>query len=60
MKLIAKDRSIRGYGRNSKDELISSVNESKTIRKNKAIKNIKKFNIGDRMLRDMRVLHELD
>ena len=60
MKLIAKDRSIRGYRRISKDELINSINESKPIRKSKAIKGIKKFNIDDRMLRDMRTLYELD
>ena len=60
MKLIAKDRSIRGYIRISKDELINSINESKPIRKNKAIKGIKNFNIDDRMLRDMRTLYELD
>ena len=36
MKLIAKNKSIRDYKRMSKDELISSNNESKPI-KNKTI-----------------------
>ena len=59
LKLIGKKISIRGYKRMSKDELISSINESKPI-KNKTIKGIRNLcrlkkdkAIKDKVLRDI-------
>ena len=42
MKLIAKNRNVKGYKRMSKNKLISSLKASKPIKRNKTIKDIRK------------------
>ena len=60
IKLTVKNRSIRGYKRMSKDELISSINESKAI-KNKTTKGIRKYkDIKSKALGDIRNLYRLE
>ena len=58
LKVIAKNRGIKGYKNMSKDKLLSMLNTPKPVKEKKTIKNIRKehFNI-DKILKDIKTFY---
>ena len=59
LKVIAKNRGIKGYKNISKDKLLSIVNAPEPIKENKTIKDIGKENYNtDEILKDIKLPSE--
>ena len=59
LRLIAKNRDIKGYKSMSKNKLLSIINTPEPRKEKKTIKDIRKENSStDKILRDIRTLFE--
>ena len=59
LKLIAKNRGIKGYRRMSKEKLLDILNAPKPIKENKTISNMRKDNAAvDKIIKDVRTIFQ--